>query len=73
MKKIIVLVLSLVLAMVCLTGCGDKVSKVTISTSTAICGSNEIHEHETTYYKVNGEKMSEEEYLEWKDSKGIWG
>lgn len=73
MKKIIVLVLSVIMTLVCLTACGHDVEKIT--TSGAMLGSQtgEVTRYKETYYKVDGVRMTEDEYLEWKDSLGFWG
>lgn len=73
MKKIIVLVLSVIMTLVCLTACGHDVGKITTSGAMLDSQTGEVTHYEETYYMIDGVRMSEEEYLEWKDSLGFWG
>lgn len=62
MKKIIVLVMSVVMVMMLMAGCSD-VEEVTYS---ELDGTVTAH-----YYVVDGEKMTEDEYQVWR-SEGFW-
>lgn len=64
MKKIIVLVMAAIMAIMLLAACNDAVVSKTTITHYA---TGEVE----TYYNVHGEKMTEEEYQEWR-SEGWW-